>query len=240
MPDHATTTAPTTDSPAKRPLTPRRTLVRDVMTTAVVSVRPDTAFEDVATTLRSNYVRAVPVLDPQGRLLGVVAEGDLMKTTALGDPRRPSPQGRWHRGGGAWARPKTADKLMTSPVVSVAPTDSVAQAARTMHTHGLSWLAVVEAAEQGPGRLVGVLGRSDLLTVFSRDDDELRREIVDNLLAGLLRFHPERVHVEVHQGVVTLSGHLSTLGEARVVTEFIEKLEGVVAVIHGLTYDVVY
>jgi osmotically-inducible protein OsmY len=83
-----------------------------------------------------------------------------------------------------------------------------------------------------------VLGRSDLLTVFSRDDDELRREIVDNLFTQLLLLDPERVHVEVDQGVVTLSGHLPILGEVRMVTEFVEKLEGVVAVIHGLTYDV--
>lgn len=238
MSEQATTPAPATGSPGKPSHHPRRTLVRDVMTTAVVSVRPDTAFENVADILRSNWVRAVPVLDQEGQLLGVISEGDLMKTTALGDPRRPSPQGRWHRGGGAWDRPKTARKLMSSPVVSVAPTDSVAQAARVMYTHQLSWLAVVDATEQGPGRLVGVLGRSDLLSVFSRDDDELRREIVDNLLTGLMVFHPERVHVEVDQGVVTLSGHLPTLAEARMVTEFVEKLEGVVAVIHRLTYDV--
>jgi CBS domain-containing protein len=238
MTEYATTAAPTTDSPGKRPAALRRTLVRDVMTTAVVSVRPDTTFEDVVNTLRSNHVRAVPVLDPEGRLHGVISEGDLMKTTALGDPRRPSPQGRWHRGGGAWARPMTAEKLMTSPVVSVVPTDSVARAARTMYAQELSWLAVVEAAEHGPGRLVGVLGRSDLLTVFSRDDAELRREIADTLFTQLLLLNPERVHVEVDQGVVTLSGHLPNLVEARMVTEFVEKLEGVVAVIHGLTCDV--
>jgi CBS domain-containing protein len=238
MAEHATTTAPTTDFPGERPAELRRTLVRDVMTTAVVSVSPDATFEDVANTLRFKGVRAVPVLDPEERLLGVVSEGDLMKTTALGDPRRPTPQGRWHRGGGAWTRPMTAEMLMTSPVVSVEPTDSVARAARTMHTNELSWLAVVEATERGPGRLVGVLGRSDLLTVFSRDDDELRREIVDNLFTQLLLLDPERVHVEVDQGVVTLSGHLPMLGEVRMVTEFVEKLEGVVAVIHGLTYDV--
>jgi CBS domain-containing protein len=238
MAEHTTTTAPTTNSPGKRRAELRRTLVQDVMTTAVVSVSLDSTFEDVANTLRSKRVRAVPVLNPEGRPLGVVSEGDLMKTTALGDPRRPTPQGRWHRGGGTWTRPMTAEMLMTSPVVSVAPTDSVARAARTMHANDLSWLAVVEATEQGPGRLVGVLGRSDLLTVFSRDDDELRREIVDNLLTQLLLLSPERVHVEVDQGVVTLSGHLPILGEARMVTEFVEKLEGVVAVIHRLTYDV--
>jgi CBS-domain-containing membrane protein len=216
----------------------RRTLVRDVMTTAIVSVRPDTCFDEIARTLRGNYVRAVPVLDAQGELLGVVSSADLMNITALGDPERPTSQGRWHRGGGAWDRSNVARALMTSPVTAVSPNASVAEAARALHDHKLGWLAVVEPTGRGAQRLVGVLGRSDLLAVFLRDDTELREEIVRGLSTRLALVDPAKVEVQVRHGVVTLAGHLPTLAEARSVTEFVERLEGVVKVIHGLTHEV--
>jgi CBS domain-containing protein len=223
------------------PTTPRvqlrRTLVRDVMTTEVVSVAPDNEFDEVARILRENAVRAVPVLDAQHRLLGVVSEADLMGVTALGDPTRPAQRGRWHRGGGAWTRPRNARELMSAPVVSVDPSASVAEAARVMHRRKLGWLAVVEPTDQDADQLVGVLGRSDLLKVFLRDDEELRSEIVNGLLS-LLLVDSAQVKITVTHGVVRLAGHLPTRAEARLVTEFVERLEGVVAVIHGLTYDV--
>jgi CBS-domain-containing membrane protein len=216
----------------------RRTPVRDVMTTAIVSVRPDTGFDEIARILRGNHVRALPVLDAEGHLLGVVSAADLMRITGQGDPARLAPGGRWHRGGGAWDRPNVARALMTSPVRSVAPSASVAEAARAMHDHKLGWLAVVEPIGRGSRRLLGVLGRSDLLAVFLREDTELRGEILEGLFTRLSLADPTKVHVQVSQGVVTLSGHLPTLAEARLVTEFVERLEGVVKVVHGLTHDV--
>lgn len=56
---------------------PRRTTVGDVVTTSVIAVGPDTPFRQVATRLFAGAVRAVPVLDGDRRLLGVVSEADL-------------------------------------------------------------------------------------------------------------------------------------------------------------------
>ena len=212
----------------------RRTLVQDVMTAAVESVRPYAVFEAVARILRVSGVRAVPVLDADGHLLGVISEADLMRTTQLGDPRWSSPGG--HHGGdtGTEPRPRIAQDLMTSPVVSVSPTASVAEAARLMRARKLGWLAVVEDTDTAAVRLIGVLGRRDLLTVFARDDDELRQEIMDSLpvLAD-----PAHVGVGVNHGVVTLSGHLATAADVQLVSGFVERLEGVVAVTRLLTCD---
>jgi osmotically-inducible protein OsmY len=58
------------------------------------------------------------------------------------------------------------------------------------------------------------------------------------LITRLSLADPTEVEVQVTHGVVTLSGHLPTLAEARLVTEFVERLEGVVKVIHGLTHEV--
>jgi CBS domain-containing protein len=244
MIDRVTATAPTdldeaVSHPGQGSGQLRRTLVRDVMTTAIVSVRPDTGFDEIARTLRGNYVRAVPVLDAQGELLGVVSAADLMNITGLGDPERPARQGRWHRGGGVWDRPNVARALMTSPVTTVSPNSSVAEAARALHGHKLGWLAVVEPTGRGAQRLVGVLGRSDLLAAFLREDTELREEIVRGLSTRLSPVDPTKVEVQVSRGVVTLGGYLPTPTEARLVSEFVERLEGVVKVIHRLTHEVV-
>jgi CBS domain-containing protein len=164
----------------------RRTLVREVMTAVICSVSPADTFEQAARELRTNQVRALPVLDRDGILLGVVSAHDLMHTARLGDPRREAPAGRWHRGGdGPWARPRTAAQLMTSPVVSVPPTASAADAARTMYENSLGWLAVVHPTPDGRDRLVGVVVRSDLLRVLERTDGNPRDEFLACL--GTLR-----------------------------------------------------
>ena len=120
----------------------------------------------------------------------------------------------------------------------VSPTASVAEAARVMRERKLGWLAVVESHEAGADLLVGVLGRSDLLTVFLRDDADLREEIVGSLLAKILLLDPDRVEVRVSEGVVTMTGRLSTRAEVRLVVEFVERLEGVVRVVDYLTFEV--
>ncbi|WP_445189153.1 CBS domain-containing protein [Pseudonocardia sp. Cha107L01] len=236
-----TTQAPIEPTAAKEPEernTPQRTLVRDLMTTNVISVRPDTAIAELAELMWSKAIRVVPVLDAEDRLVGVVSEHDLLKTASLGDPRRPIPplNGRWHRGGGAWHRPKTVFTMMSTPVVTVASDTSVAEAAQIMYERHLGCLPVVDTDHSGTQRMVGVIGRSELLRVFLRDDEELREEIV----AGLTRLRlsdSTRVRVRVEQGVVTLSGNLPTRREARLATEFVERLEGVVSLAHRLSYD---
>ena len=100
-----------------------------------------------------------------------------------------------------------------------------------MRQHRLGWLPVVD-----DGRLVGVLGRSDLLTVFSRPDDEIRDEVADEVFAGMLLVDPRQVQIAVDGGVVTLSGQLDTRADAQLAARFVERLEGVVAVVDRLTY----
>jgi CBS domain-containing protein len=95
---------------------------------------------------------------------------------------------------------------MTAPVVTIGPDATVAHAARCMPEHRLGWLPVVDDA----GRLVGVLGRTDLLAVFLRSDDEIRDEVADEVLGRMLLVDPRRVDIEVDGGVVTLSGQLDT------------------------------
>ena len=217
----------------------RRSTVRDVMTTGVLSVPIDTPFEEVARTLFTGGVRAVPVLDAGGRLLGVVSEGDLLATAERGDPV-PGHSGPWQRllrrrhaaGDPGRAGATTAGELMTTPVTTIDPDASVAHAARCMREHGLGWLPVVG----DDGRVVGVLGRSDLLRVFSRPDREIRDEVADEVLGRILLVDPRRIGIDVDHGVVTLTGTLDTRADVEVAVRLVERMEGVVAVVDGLRY----
>jgi CBS domain-containing protein len=209
------------------------------MTTAVLSVPIDAPFAEVARVLFTGGVRAVPVLDGEDRLLGVVSEGDLLATAERGDPV-PGHSGPWQRllrrrhaaAAPGRAGATTAGELMTTPVTTIPPEASVARAARCMREHGLGWLPVVEES----GRVVGVLGRSDLLRVFSRADREIRDEVADEVIGRMLLVDPRRIAIDVDHGVVTLEGQLDTRADTEVAVRFVERIEGVVAVVDRLTY----
>jgi CBS-domain-containing membrane protein len=216
----------------------RRSTGRDVMATSVLSVPIDAPFAEVARVLFAGGVRAVPVLDPDGMLLGLVSEGDLLATAERGDPL-PGQSGPWQRllrrrHAGDAGRPgaTTAGELMTTPVTTIEPGATVAHAARCMREHRLGWLPVVD----DHGRMVGVLGRSDLLGVFSRPDAEVRDEVADEVFGRMLLVDPRRVDIAVDRGVVTLCGQLDTRADTELAVRFVERLEGVVAVVDRLTY----
>jgi len=71
----------------------RKTTVAEVMTTNVVAVAPSTPVPDVAATLYTAAVRALPVLDEDGLLLGVISEADLLAAVAAPE----QPEQRWWR-----------------------------------------------------------------------------------------------------------------------------------------------
>ena len=214
----------------------RHTTVADVMSTNVISARPQDSFAHLTTLLRGAAIRAVPVVDDDGTLLGVVSEADLMAAVARPDGYEAR---RWwrprhirHQAPESKAGATTAAELMTTGVETVAPATRVSAAARAMLKHHLSWMPVCDEDR----RVVGVLGRSDVLTVFVRDDASIRAEIVDDVLRSILLADPERVLVEVDGGVVTLTGELDTRLDAQVAVRLIERLEGVVAVVDHLRF----
>ena len=214
----------------------RHTTVADVMSTNVISARPQDSFAHLTTLLRGAAIRAVPVVDDDGTLLGVVSEADLMAAVARPDGYEAR---RWwrprhirHQAPESKAGATTAAELMTTGVETVTPATRVSAAARAMLGQHLSWMPVCDEDR----RVVGVLGRSDVLTVFVRDDASIRAEIVDDVLRFILLADPTRVLVEVDGGVVTLTGELDTRLDAQVAVRLIERIEGVVAVVDHLRF----
>jgi CBS domain-containing protein len=214
----------------------RQTTVADVMSTNVISARPQDSFARVAAMLRNAAIRAVPVVDDDGELQGVVSEADLMGAVAhteSGAARRWWRPRHIRRGiPQAKARATTAAELMSTDIETVTPTMRLSAAARTMTDRHLSWLPVCDEAN----RVVGVLGRSDVLTVFLRDDVSIKAEIVDDILKYVLLADPAAVKVEVAGGVVTLTGELDTRLDAQVAVRLTERVEGVVAVVDHLRH----
>ncbi|HZU16343.1 MAG TPA: CBS domain-containing protein [Candidatus Dormibacteraeota bacterium] len=207
----------------------KRTRVSDVMTSPVVTVGPETGFKEIVVRLRQHGISAVPVAEPTGRVVGVVSEADLLlkEERAGTEPRR-----RFFRRGEGKAAGTTAAELMTAPAVTVEPQAPIWEAARLMHHHGVKRLPVVNEA----GQLVGIVSRCDLLSVFVRDDEEIRHQIVEDLILRTLLLDPQPVEVEVHDGVVHLSGQVDRRSDAQLIARMSRQVDGVVEVRSRLTY----
>ena len=86
------------------------------------------------------------------------------------------------------------------------------------------------------GELVGIVSRADVLSVYSRPDEEIRREITENVILNGLFADPDRFGVTVSAGVVTLEGQPETTVRGREIVAETWHVEGVVAVRDRLSY----
>jgi CBS-domain-containing membrane protein len=159
--------------------------------------------------------------------VGVVSETDLLAA----DAEQGRPRWRPHR------KPTTpgehtAGDLMTRPVVTTSPDELVSNVARLMSTHKLRRLPVVDAR----GRLVGIVSRSDVLSVFSRPDAEIRREITQDVIADGFFTDPDRFAVTVKDSIVTLAGAPGSVVLGASIVDQVKHVEGVVAVRDRFTY----
>ncbi|MEV3986803.1 CBS domain-containing protein [Nonomuraea sp. NPDC049758] len=198
-----------------------RFTVREVMTERVTTVKAGTPFKDVAEILVTNGISAVPVLDEDDRVIGVVSEGDLMRKEEFreqycGETYHPPLRARLRRrvtGEGAEGERKTsghtAADLMTAPAVTVPASASTVRAARIMDESGVKRLVVLDA----DGRLEGIVSRRDLLRMYLRDD-EIRRRVVEEIQPQAREDDRHGITIEIHDGIVTLSGHLVRCSEA--------------------------
>jgi len=215
-----------------------RTTVRDVMTTRVVAVRKNATFKDIATLLTEYRVSAFPVLDEEERVIGVVSEADLLSKEAL-VPAMGVQAARLGRMAGspdhdefAKAAAVTAADLMTKPPVVVTPDEPVTSAARLMRQGRVKRLPVVGEK----GELVGIVSRADVLSVYSRPDSEIQREIMNNVIGGEFLADPSHFAVTVSSGIVTLEGYPETTARGRDIVAEAWHVEGVVSVRDRLTY----
>jgi CBS domain-containing protein len=208
-------------------------MVSDVMATPVVWVQPETSFKRTVEVLQEYRVSAVPVVDRDGRLLGIVSATDLALKEEH-QPGEPAPRlaGRAGRAQLAKARGTTAADVMSTPVVTVAPGASLQAAARLLHQRGVRHLPVADH----DGRVVGMITRRDLLRVFLRPDWVLAGEINAMVLHAIFNVPADAVRVEVRDGVARLSGRVPWHSSAVEIVERVRGVDGVVAVDDHVTW----
>jgi CBS-domain-containing membrane protein len=208
-----------------------KTTVQEIMTARVIWVSKDATFREMAVALREHRVSAFPVVDDDHKVIGVVSEADMLAKEALGDEPGVL-AGILHRRDQAKARGVTAGDLMTATVVAVRPDDTVEHAAKLMYDRRVKRLPVTDA----DGHLVGIISRADVLSVFDRTDEAIRKEITEGVLLSEFLTDPLIFSVTVKDGIVTLSGRPETNETGHEIVRRVRHLQGVVAVRDRLDY----
>lgn len=226
-------TGKTSEEKPPQPRTEREVrLVRDVMDVPAPSMGDKLSYREIARLLEREHVGAIPVVDADDRVVGMVSESDLLAKVAFeASDRRSGPLDRLReRQLHGKARGETAADLMTSPAITVLPGATVAEAA---------WLAALSRLKRIPvtdhdGHLVGMVRRNALLQALIRDDTGIRQEVEAKIRAFCSPADRDAVEVCVHDGVVELMGRMSESSMSRLLAE-VEDLDDVVEVTNHLT-----
>jgi CBS domain-containing protein len=211
--------------------------VADVMTRKVETVSPSTPVQDIVAKLIQHRISAVPVVDGQGLLVGIVSEADLLHRKESGtEIRRPwwldlfsDPDARAEAFLKAHGR--TADEVMTRSLEVVDEDTPLDVAAKLMDERHVRRLPVMKE-----GRVVGIVARADLIRSLAKrtepaagathDDLAIKDEIEKNAkTAGLTA--TGMVTVVVHDGVVHLWGVAETAKERKALEVAAAEVDGV-------------
>ena len=192
---------------------------RDIMTTQVISVAPETPVRCVADTLQAHRISAVPVVENNIRLVGIVSEGDLIRRLQSDNPanrswwltlvgkstdlRRVMPR----------SHDKTAQEVMTPDVITVSAYSALTEIALLLETFRIKRVPVVQK-----GEIVGVVSRANLIQVLASHGDKAGSPARPSDRA-LRDFFLERAEIEglskcgvfnalVRDGVVHIWGHV--------------------------------
>lgn len=199
-------------------------LAKDLMNPAVVTVGPDASVSDIAALLMEKRISAVPVIENDSKLCGIVSEGDLMRRiSSEGDDKRSwwlkmtasnSEEARDF----LKARGRTAKDIMTRNVTTVNEDTEVSEVAQLLESRHIKRVPVTD-----DGKVVGIISRSNLLQLvagqktevksqISLTDRELRRQIYDVLSNKNFASHGS-LNVIVSDGEVELWGWVETEAE---------------------------
>jgi CBS domain-containing protein len=212
---------------------------KDIMTTKVVTVGPDMPVNAIAALFLERHISAVPVIDDDRRILGIVSEGDLMRRGET--ERRPS----WWLAAFSNAeelardftrsRGQRAKDVMTHEVLTVTEETPIAAIADLLEKRRIKRVPVVRE-----GRIVGIVSRADLLRALavrgvkpmvpeSQDDRAIREQLL-----ALLRREPwadtHLMNIVVDQGVVHLWGVVRSEAERQALRVAAETVPGVLGV----------
>lgn len=212
---------------------------RDVMVSPVITVKPYSSVRDVAKLLIEKRISAVPVVGDDGKLAGMISEGDLMHRSETGTERQHS----W------WLRPIAGEStlaseyiqnhthkisdLMRRKVITAKPDTPLSEIAVLMERNGIKRVPIMQ-----DGELVGIVSRANLVQAIASAPTGLEvpladEAIRDKLIAKLQAqpwAHTDRFNVTVHNGVVSFWGIANSETERKALCVAAETTPGVRAV----------
>lgn len=206
--------------------------VEQLMTRSVITVSQETPVSDVARLLVEHGISGLPVVDADGRVVGIVSEGDVLLKeaghTTAAPSRRPLARLFGFGGSSTPAAPdkltaQTAGELMTSPALTISPLRTLRTAAEMMTSHRVNRLPVVDV----DGRLLGIVSRADLVRAFVMTDEELVRTIRGELLHRIMWLDPDKFEVTAQHGAVKVSGQVIKRSTAETIERFLHSVPGV-------------
>jgi CBS domain-containing protein len=211
----------------------------DVMVTNVITVGPDASVPDVARILLANRISGVPVVGANGKLVGIVSEGDLLHRVEAGTGRRRSWWLAALTGRDVLAAEyvrehshKVAD-VMTRHVVTASPETSLQQIATLLETNGIKRVPIVQ-----DGKIVGIVSRANLLQALASGpaidaaaptDNAIREDVMARLKAETWS-RPSLINIIVQDGMVELWGIVDSPTEKKAVRVAAEVTPGVRAI----------
>jgi CBS domain-containing protein len=200
------------------------------MTEQVVTAAADTSVGEVTNLLTTHRISAVPIVNDDDRVMGVVSEADLLPKVAAWGPSA----GRVARRRQARkAAAGTAQDLMNTRPVTIAADASLAAAAKRMQAKKVKRLLVAGDS----GHLLGIVSRADLLRPFTQSDAAIRQDVITHVLRRTMWITSNEVQVQVRDGVVTLTGAVGRRTTAAIIARLTAATPGVVAVTNNIRYD---
>ena len=218
---------------------------RDVMTLAVYTVKPTASVKDVARLFMQRRISAVPVVDDQGKIVGIVSEGDLLHRSEISTQRRHP----W------WldlmvrdevldaeeyikAHAKQVADIMTRNVITAEPDTPLQEIAEILEKYTIKRLPIVR-----DGRLVGIVSRANLVQAIATSGSSLDVPLSDTTIREQLLTHLNKqdwahtalLNVTVNGGVVDLWGFIESDTERKAIRVAAEATPGVRAVNDHMT-----
>jgi CBS domain-containing protein len=190
-----------------------------IMTKDVISVTPSTSIEDAARIMLQTHISGLPVLDPSGKLVGIVSESDFLRRSEIGTGRKRPAWLQFLIGPGKAAadfvheRGRKVEDVMTEDPVTVGEETPLEDLVRLMEKKGIKRLPVMSG-----NTLKGIVTRSNLLQAVASiaheipdptaDDDHIRQRILNAV--NKTDWRPIGFEVTVRKGIVHLHGIITT------------------------------
>jgi CBS domain-containing protein len=211
-------------------------IASDIMTRAVLAVDPQTPIVQAITLMTTRHVSGLPVLRADGRIVGILTEGDLLRRVELGTAGAPAGWLASFLLPGRCAETyiqthaRRVGEVMTSDVITVSETTPLTEVAALMRRHRVRRLPVVR-----DGRLLGIVSRADLVRVVG---DALASEPIDvsdsairvAILAAMDKEQwasARMISVMVQDGVAQLDGCIVDMRERQALEVLAETIPGV-------------